>query len=104
IVRKNPLRAFVASIDGKSDPLVEERLVSLAFAAAQFARPQAQKQVVKLTILFSRMLHGAEHLVVSAIEFVLAEGSCTAAIGRIRVYNHDCRAGFPARIAHQTAN
>jgi hypothetical protein len=36
------------------------------------------------------MIHGAEHLVVSAIEFVPAEGFCTAAIRRIRLYNHGC--------------
>ena len=95
IVRENPLRAFVVSIYGKGDPLVEERLVSLVFAASQFARTQAQKQVVKLTVLFSRMLHGAEHLVVCAIEFVPAEGFCTAAIRRIRLYDHDCRFLFP---------
>ena len=97
IVRKNPLRAFVISVDGKGDPLVEERLVSLVFAPSQLARTQAQKQVVKLTILFSRMLQGAEHLIVSAIEFVPAEGFCTTAIGRMRVCNHDGRTGFPCQ-------
>ena len=34
IVRKNPLRAFVVSVDRKSDSLVEERLVSFVFAAS----------------------------------------------------------------------
>jgi hypothetical protein len=37
------------------------------------------------------MIHGTEHLVVSAIEFVPVEGFCTAAIRGIRFYNHDCR-------------
>jgi hypothetical protein len=50
------------------------------------------------------MIHGTEHLVESAIEFVPAEGFRTAAIGRIRLYNHDCLARSPARIVHQTAN
>jgi hypothetical protein len=36
------------------------------------------------------MIYGAEHLVVSTIEFVSAEDFCTAAIRRIRFYNHDC--------------
>src|ERR1035437_8669950 len=45
------------------------------------------------------MVHGAEHLVVSAIEFVPVEGFRTATIGRIRFYNHDCGAVFLARIA-----
>ena len=95
IVRKNPLCAFVTSVDGESDALVEERLVRLVFAASQFVRPQAQEQVVEWAILFSRMIDGAEHLVVSAIEFVPVEGFRTAAIGRIRLYNHDCRAVPP---------
>jgi hypothetical protein len=87
-VRKNPLRAFVVSVDGKRDPLVEERLVSLVFAASQLARSQAQKQVVKLTILLSRMVRDSKHFVVSAIEFVSAERFRTRAMGRISVDNH----------------
>src|ERR1700730_12279401 len=47
------------------------------------------------------MVHGAEHLVVGAIEVVPVEGFRTATIGRIRVCNHDCGAVFPARIAHR---
>jgi hypothetical protein len=36
------------------------------------------------------MIHGAKHLVVSAIEFVPAEAFCAAAIRRIGFNNHDC--------------
>jgi hypothetical protein len=53
ILRKNPLCAFVVSIHGKRDALVKERLVSLVFAASQFARTQAQKQVIKLNDIVS---------------------------------------------------
>jgi len=47
------------------------------------------------TILFSRMVHGAVHLIVSAIEFVAVEGFRTATIGRIHLYNHNCGFGRP---------
>jgi hypothetical protein len=47
--------------------------------------------------VFPWMIHGPEHLVVSAIEFVPVESFCTAAIRRIHVCNHDGRAGFPSQ-------
>jgi hypothetical protein len=43
------------------------------------------------TILFAGAVHGHEHLVISAIQLVPVEGNCTAMIGCIRFYNHDCR-------------
>ena len=81
IVRKNPLRSLLASIDGESDSLVEKRLVGLVFAAPQFVRPQVQKQIVERTILLARVVRGAEHLVVGAIQFVAVKGFRTAGIG-----------------------
>src|ERR1700683_1464242 len=47
------------------------------------------------------MVRCTEHLVVSAIEFVLVNSLRTAAIGRIYFCNHDCRAVFLARIAYR---
>jgi hypothetical protein len=40
---------------------------------------------IKLTILLSWMIRGAEHLVVSAIELVPGEDFCTTTIGRVRL-------------------
>jgi hypothetical protein len=61
-------------------------------AAPQLIGTQMQKQVVKGTILSSWMVFGDEHLVVSAIQFVMVEGRrYTANIGRMRFYNHDYR-------------
>jgi hypothetical protein len=46
------------------------------------------------------MVHGAEHLVVSAIELVSAEGVPTATIGHVRFCDHD-DAVCLARIAYR---
>src|SRR5580704_14751611 len=102
VVRKDALGAFVAPIDGEGDSLVEERLIGLVFAAPQLVGPQVQEQVVKGAVLFSRMVEGAEHLVVSAVEKVVAKAFCPAGTRRTGFYNHGWRP-IPARIAHHMA-
>jgi hypothetical protein len=50
------------------------------------------------------MVHGAEHLVVSAVEFVPVKGFRTATIGRIRFCNHDYGAVFLGQNSVSAAN
>src|ERR1700746_3258558 len=88
IVRKDSLCALVAPINGERNALIEEGLVRLMFAALQLVPPQIQEQVVQRAILFSRMVYGAEHLVISAVQLIPVKGFGTAAIGCIRFCNH----------------
>src|ERR1035438_428681 len=50
------------------------------------------------------MVHGAEHLVVGAVDFVPMRGFRAATIGRIRFCNHDCGTRFPRQNSVSAAN
>ena len=70
IVREYTLSPFLVSINCERDALIKKRLVGFVFATLQLIPPEVQEQVVQRAVLFSRMVDGTEHLVISAVQFV----------------------------------
>ena len=70
VVRKNPLGAFVAAVDGERDALVQKRHVGGLLLAAHFFGRKAEQQLIQRPIVRPRPALSVEHFVESAVENV----------------------------------
>ena len=70
VVRKDPLGALFAAIDGEGDALVEERQVGRLLLAAHFVGRQLHQHIVDKLVVRPHRAGAGEHFVVSVAQVV----------------------------------
>src|ERR1700730_14059168 len=77
VVRKNPLGAFVITINGEGYPLIEKRHVRRVFTAANLIGGKGSKHFEHAKVMLADGIFRREHLVVGRIDKIIPQRSGT---------------------------